>query len=217
MLDDGQGRRVMDTLLAMKLYERLSHVRALDLGSGPNPKDGYHGIDLGPGSDRVLSYHLAHGKPWPFADDSIERLHSSHFIEHIEMRDVMAHEFVSGCPFERSAAPTGMARSTRRQDALFWVMDEAYRVAQPGAEFVLRWPSLVQEATGHLNAIAFMDPTHRRFMPKETLYYFNRAMRERLSVSQYAIACDWEIGDVQQIDLGMGYEYKAWLRKPVPA
>lgn len=53
----------------------------LDLGCGPNKVPGYYGVDsiAFPGID--LCHDLR--QPWPFPDNSVEDVHSSHFVEHL--------------------------------------------------------------------------------------------------------------------------------------
>ncbi len=52
----------------------------LDLGCGPNPREGFHGVDsikfdkVGTVADLT--------KPWPFENDSVDEVHCSHFVEH---------------------------------------------------------------------------------------------------------------------------------------
>jgi len=54
----------------------------IDLGCGGHKKEGTIGIDLqaGQGVDHVLDLTTA---PLPFADGSVEYVHSSHFLEHL--------------------------------------------------------------------------------------------------------------------------------------
>lgn len=171
----------------------------LDLGSGPRPLDGYLGVDLvawpATNSHRgVIAFDLGSGNPWPFADESVDSLYSCHFIEHLHL----GH---SGY-----------------KDPLCHFMDEAWRVAKPGAHFLLRWPSLIDEQTGKFQASAFFDPTHRRFIPKEQLLYFTKDGRTHFQIDQYPIVCDWQIESLHQRDIGIPecpvLEYRALLRKP---
>jgi hypothetical protein len=55
----------------------------LDLGCGKNKQPGFHGVDVlkFDGVDTVLD--LSSGS-WPWADNSIDEVHSSHFVEHLE-------------------------------------------------------------------------------------------------------------------------------------
>jgi hypothetical protein len=54
----------------------------LDIGCGPNKAAGFEGVDsiAFPGVDHVLDVRQT---PWPWADGSIEEVHSSHFLEHL--------------------------------------------------------------------------------------------------------------------------------------
>jgi SAM-dependent methyltransferase len=55
---------------------------SLDLGSGPNGKPGFLHVDQTsfPGVDLVLDLR----KPWPWKDNSVEEVHSSHCLEHFD-------------------------------------------------------------------------------------------------------------------------------------
>ena len=63
----------------------------LDLASGPCPAEGYQGVDVRsfPGSQQVdLSVY-----PWPWPDNSVDALRSSHYVEHVS--DLVA--FMNEC------------------------------------------------------------------------------------------------------------------------
>lgn len=53
----------------------------LDLGCGKNKKPGFVGVDIAKfdAVDEVLDL----AKPWPWKGDSVEEVHSSHFVEHL--------------------------------------------------------------------------------------------------------------------------------------
>lgn len=57
----------------------------LDLGCGPNKREGFLGADSidFPGVDFVTDLR----QPWPWPDNSVEEAHSSHFVEHLEARE----------------------------------------------------------------------------------------------------------------------------------
>lgn len=148
----------------------------LDLGSGPRPAEGFKGVDIVPG---VTDYCFAldDGKRWPFPDNSVEKLRANHFIEHIQACDVWV-------PVSES--------ENRRQDALLWFFSEAYRIAKPGATFELQWPALQ-------SIRAFQDPTHRRFIPSNTLVYLDKDGRKAMGLEHYNVQCDWVAENVQDI------------------
>lgn len=53
----------------------------LDLGCGPNKKEGFHGVDIMKfkGVDTIFDLK----KDWPWKDASVQEIHCSHFIEHL--------------------------------------------------------------------------------------------------------------------------------------
>ena len=57
----------------------------LDLGSGIKPKQGYIGIDVRDNGQEVL-WDVTKG--FPFPDNSVSEIYSSHFIEHISIDDL---------------------------------------------------------------------------------------------------------------------------------
>lgn len=174
----------------------MSSLLLLDLGCGAQARVGYVGVDLAGGD---IQMDLANGMSWPWADDSVDGFHSSHMIEHIRADYVYpSRSFLLG------------------QDAFMFFFDEAYRIAKPGALFELSWPCLK-------SVWAFQDPTHRRYIPVETLSYLSREAREALRVPGYA-KCDWVLEDDVKVLMpggvsvydpscwDAGLEYRALLR-----
>lgn len=171
---------------------------ALDLGSGPCPAPGFTGMDTcaGETDGSVIVWDLCDGSPWPIDDESIERLHCSHFIEHIP-RDRVVVGTTEGRRTTRSPGqPKRVERFSipRTQDAFFWFFDEAFRVAKRGCRFELRWPHPQSDA-------ADQDPTHARRIPTSALFYLSREGRRAMNVLQYPVACDWLTlpGSVQEV------------------
>ena len=165
----------------------------LDLGSGPNPRDGHVGVDLNPPDHPWgVCFRFGTGEPWPFADESVEALYSSHLIEHI---------------------PSGTALG---RDTLAQFFEEAWRVAKPEATFFLRWPSIIDEETRQWLPSAFFDPTHRRWIPREQMLYWSVQGRIDLGVEQYDFRCNWVLERCAQAALTTDrsvLEYQALLRK----
>jgi hypothetical protein len=196
----------------------FSRARQLDLGSGDRPAEGFLGLDklvhrpeLG-----VWQFDLATGEPWPFADEQVQQLRSSHLIEHLPAGEVCAHEFSDESLGLRSKVPTPWLRSLGLVDALCWFMNEAWRVAARGAQFELRWPAMVDLRWDPPRWVttAFLDPTHRRFIPHEQLVYFSAAGRQALQVASYPLSCDWSVKELAQGSLGGEHvENIAWLVK----
>lgn len=182
----------------------------LDLGCGQKPIDGFVGVDLPPthrepdeqfdeerplqpriDARGIVRFDLVSGIPWPFADESVEELFSSHLVEHLPASDIAVYSWGRGGLGQPCLHRQGM------QDALFWFLDEAWRVTQPGGKFLLRWPSLEDFHTGELQLAAFQDPTHRRFIPVAQIAYWSREGRKGLAVEQYRVSCDWTLAPLE--------------------
>lgn len=54
----------------------------IDLGCGPNKREGFIGVDSRQFDGKVDVVHDL-TKKWPWADGSVEEAHSSHFVEHL--------------------------------------------------------------------------------------------------------------------------------------
>jgi predicted SAM-dependent methyltransferase len=146
----------------------------IDLGCGQNPREGFEGADrvAGPTVKHVVNLFRY---PWPWADNSIEQLNASHFIEHIPDVEVEA---------DGTTAEWGEG-----QDALLRFFDECYRVLIPDGWLFLQWPSLRSNR-------AFQDPTHRRFIPEATMGYLDRDWRVSQKLDHYNVKCHFKAFDV---------------------
>lgn len=145
----------------------------LDLGCGKNPKEGFEGVDLY--GDKAKHKVDLFKFPWPFADNSVDEIHASHFLEHIPAREVE----------ERDSAGADVAPFIG-QDMLFAFMDECYRILKPDC-----WMHIVVPS-GRSNR-AFWDPTHRRFFMQETFLYFARDWRTQNGLDHYRVACNFGV------------------------
>lgn len=105
--------------------------------------------------------HLWDGNTWPWMTSSVDAFHCSHVIEHIDA----------------AYLPGGI-------DALLFFFDEAWRCAKPGATFKLIWPALQ-------SVRAFQDPTHRRYIPLQTMMYLDKNWRDMNKLDHYLGSCDW--------------------------
>jgi len=143
--------------------------RKLDLGCGQNCREGFEGCDVAPGPGVVHVMNLLR-YPWPFEDSSIAELHCSHFIEHIPMIEV---------DDQGNQVPFGEG-----QDALLRFFDECYRVLAPDAWMQCIWPSLRSNR-------AFQDPTHRRFIPEQTMGYLWKDWRVANKLDHYKVKCNF--------------------------
>lgn len=145
--------------------------RKLDLASGQSPKDGYEGVDIWPGAQHVVNLQEY---PWPFEDESVLEIHCSHYIEHIPM------EYVEHWPM------SALYEAPVRKDALFAFFDECYRILVPGGWMHVTWPS-------HRSDRAFQDPTHRRFIPAQTMIYMAEQWRRDAKLDHYAVDCNFAV------------------------
>lgn len=139
----------------------------LDLGCGARPREGYEGVDLypNPGVEHVVDLFKF---PWPWADQSVDGLCSSHFLEHLPAQEVRQVGRYFG------------------KDMLVVFMDEAYRVLKPGCAFEIIVPSGRSDR-------AFQDPTHRRFFVPASFLYYNRAWRESQGLTHYLGEANFDI------------------------
>lgn len=151
---------------ALSLYKSTQPMR-LDLACGQRPREGFLGVDkYAPNvAYRVDLFQF----PWPWEDNSVEEVHCSHFIEHIPMVDVT---YVDGSGKEVT------------KDCFFAFFDELYRILRPDGVATIIWPYLK-------SVRAFQDPTHRRFIPLETMGYLNAEWRKNSGLDHYAVSCNF--------------------------
>lgn len=154
----------------------------LDLASGQHPREGFKGVDLFTGDERVdlLSF------PWPWADNSVDEVHCSHFVEHIPMcfYDVPAPGVVAGEPHVLPAPG--------RKEAFFMFFDELHRVLKPGGLATIVVPYLRSHR-------AFQDPTHRRFLCEDSFVYLQADWRKANGLDHYPVSCDFALKNLNRI------------------
>lgn len=66
-------------------YLASSHVKKLQIGSGPNTLEGWLSTDIAPASEGVI--YLDATKRFPFAENTFDYVYSEHMIEHIPRND----------------------------------------------------------------------------------------------------------------------------------
>lgn len=157
----------------------------LDFACGQNKREGFTGVDESGDADII---HDLFSFPYPFDDNSADEIHSSHFIEHLPMEYVM--------------------QNGRRKDMLFAFIDECYRILKTGGKVTLIFPCASSDR-------AFQDPTHRRFIPQATAYYFNKGWREANKLDHYNVDCDFDfiVGEVDSLIIqGRNDQYKAFAK-----
>jgi predicted SAM-dependent methyltransferase len=137
----------------------------IDLGCGLNKKgEDYIGVDYTK-VDGVDIVHNLNEYPWPFEDNSVDEIFTSHYVEHI---------------------PHNIFNPNDKRDGLIQFMDECYRILKVGGKLTIQVPfgSSIR---------AFQDPTHERFLFKESFYYFNNDWRVSMGVNHYGIKCDYDM------------------------
>lgn len=168
---DGSGIVVAPAVAAVRL----------DLGAGQSPREGFDAVDLNAPNPayRVDLFKF----PWPFADSSVDELHASHFIEHIPAREIETRD-MARAEDQHEVGRTESATHYVGQDMLLAFCDECYRILKPDGVLTLIWPALKSHR-------AFQDPTHRRFIPGETLCYLVREWREANRLDHYRVRCNF--------------------------
>lgn len=73
----------------------------------------------------------------------------------------------------------------KSKDKLFAFIDECYRMLKKGGKMTLTFPNA-------LSTRAFQDPTHRRFIPAVTAYYFSKQWRDINKLDHYNVDCDFD-------------------------
>ena len=146
----------------------------LDLGSANRPREGFESVDLyHPDATHKVDLWKF---PFPWADNSVEELSCTHFLEHLPAREVLRSECnVRGFKYEN-------------WDFFFAFMSECYRILIPGGKMFVVVPN------ARCNR-AFQDPTHRRFFVAETFFYLSKEWRIANGLDHYQVDCDFA-GDV---------------------
>lgn len=167
----------------LKLAAPTSGVR-LDLACGQTPKEGFEGVDYyAPNAKHKVNLFKF---PFPWADNSVDEIHTSHFVEHIPARDVEERDLdLARC------APIGLPELAVKKDFLdkdfaFCFFDECFRILKPQAKMTVIIPCL-------RNDRAFQDPTHRRFIPAQFFLYFNEKWRKDNKLDHYRVKCNFDV------------------------
>ncbi len=139
----------------------------LDIGCGNNPKEGFTGIDISPNCKADI-VHDVNQYPWPFEDNSVEEIHCSHFVEHLD--GMQRIDFFNEC-YRIMKAPYTDAEGREIKSTM--------TVITP-APFTHRY---------------MQDPTHKFPMVVQEFYnYLHKESRDGMGLSHYPINCDfmWE-------------------------
>lgn len=166
----------------------------LDLGSADRPKEGFESVDFHhPAAQHKVNLFKF---PFPWADNSVEQINCSHFLEHLPAREVEWSD-MADCEELDVWQPRQelFRKSFLGKDFLGCFMSECWRILVNGIDRTTDLPltggdMFVTVPNARCNR-AFQDPTHRRFFVAETFLYFNKAWRDSQGLSHYLSDCDF--------------------------
>src|SRR5919199_3676049 len=144
----------------------------LSLACGGNTPEGFKGVDIvkRDGVDFVQDLLKF---PWDqFADNSVDEIECSNFVEHIPHGD-------------------------SRHDPFFQFFDEMHRILKP-AEFDPGNPNIPLRGFARITCPyyssirAWQDPTHQRGISEASFLYLNKQWRIDNKLDHYPISCDFD-------------------------
>ncbi len=144
----------------------------LSIACGNRKPEGFIGVDFVKTKDTDYVMDLLKF-PWKkFANNSVDEIECSHFIEHIPHGDGF-------------------------KDPFFQFFDEIYRILKP-AEFDPNNPNIALRGFARIKAPyyasmrAWQDPSHLRAITETTFLYLNRQWRIDNLLNHYPIKCDFD-------------------------
>jgi hypothetical protein len=144
----------------------------LSLACGDRVPEGFKGVDIAKTKSATYVQDLMKF-PWSqFADNSVDEIEVSHYVEHIPHGDGF-------------------------QDPFFQFFDEIYRILKP-AEFDPSNPNI--PVKGFVNIVspyyssmrAWQDPTHQRAISEASFLYLNKQWRKDNLLDHYPVSCDFD-------------------------
>jgi len=133
----------------------------LDVGNGDTGKDGWITVDITKNCD--IFWDLRRGLPFP--DESISKIYSSHFLEHLSFR--AGQRFLEECL--RVLVPSGTF-SICVPDARLYI--EAYLKGSPLDDFCKYRPAYNNTTKiDYVNYMAYMDGHHNYMFDEENLLF----------------------------------------------
>jgi len=144
----------------------------LSLACGGNKPEGFKGVDIVKTKDTDYVVDLM-TFPWKeFADNSVDEIECSNFVEHIPHGD-------------------------SRHDPFFQFFDEIHRILKP-AEFDPNNPNIPLKGFAHITCPyyssmrAWQDPTHQRAISEASFLYLNKQWRIDNHLDHYPVSCDFD-------------------------
>jgi len=156
----------------MPSKSKIDQPLRLSLACGDNKPEGFKGVDIAPTASADYALDLL-SFPWKqFADNSVEEIECSHFVEHIPHGDGY-------------------------HDPFFQFFDELYRILKP-AEFDPNNPNIALKGFARITCPyyssmrAWQDPTHQRAISEASFLYLNRQWRLDNKLNHYPVTCDFD-------------------------
>jgi len=144
----------------------------LSLACGNRVPEGFVGVDIAKTKSAKYVQDLLKF-PWSqFADNSVDEIECSHFVEHI---------------------PHGDGYS----DPFFQFFDEIHRILKP-AEFDPANPNIPIKGFANISGPyytsmrAWQDPTHQRALSEASFLYLNKQWRVDNLLDHYPVTCDFD-------------------------
>jgi hypothetical protein len=144
----------------------------LSLACGDRVPEGFKGVDLVKTQDVGYVQDLLKF-PWAqFADNSVDEIECTCFVEHIPHGDSY-------------------------NDPFFQFFDEIYRILKP-AEFNPNNPNIPTKGFATIScpyyssSRAWWDPTHQRAISEQSFLYLNRQWRIDNKLDHYPVNCDFD-------------------------
>lgn len=144
----------------------------LSLACGGNRPEGFKGVDIVKTDSTDYIQDLLKF-PWDqFADNSVDEIECSNFVEHIPHGD-------------------------SRHDPFFQFFDEIHRILKP-AEFDPNNPNIATKGFAKIvcpyysSMRAWQDPTHQRAISEASFLYLNKQWRIDNKLDHYPVSCDFD-------------------------
>ncbi len=144
----------------------------LSLACGDRVPEGFLGVDIAPGPNVAYVQDLL-SFPWSqFADNSVDEIECTCFVEHIPHGD-------------------------SQHDPFFEFFDELYRILRP-AEFDPANPNIPLRGFAQIScpyyssSRAWWDPTHHRAISEQSFLYLNKQWRIDNKLDHYPVSCDFD-------------------------
>ena len=158
--------------MATKKQTKSDEPLRLSLACGDNKPEGFKGVDIAKTASTDYVQDLLKF-PWTqFADNSVDEIECSHFVEHIPHGDGYHDPFMQ-------------------------FFDEIHRILKP-AEFDPSNPNI--PVKGFMRIVcpyyssmrAWQDPTHQRAISEASFLYLNKEWRVTNKLDHYPISCDFD-------------------------